>query len=69
MRYGSARAAARTIHHHTTVSHLDWYDDPPDPPDRSGWFDEDISDDEKAAILDDHPSLTAEQRNPTLSRQ
>lgn len=45
---------------------LDWYEDPPDPPDRTGWFDDDTTEEEKLAILEDHPSLTAQQRNPTL---
>lgn len=52
------------------MAYLDWYEDPPDPPDRTGWFesydDDEISDEEKAEILAEHPSLTAEQRNPTL---
>lgn len=51
------------------MGYLDWYEGPPDPPDRTGWFDDDTPDDEKAAILDDHPSLTAQERNPSLHTQ
>lgn len=49
--------------------YLDWYQDQPEPRDDTGYFDEDTTDEEKAAILEEHPSLTAAERNPSLSRQ
>lgn len=45
--------------------YLDWYEDPPDPPDPP-LYDEPWDDDEPPVTWDNHPSLTAEQRNPTL---
>ena len=64
-----ALGTPQSPHTTTAMALLDWYEDPPDPPDRSGWFDEDTPDEEKLAILDDHPSLTAQDRNPSLARR
>lgn len=47
---------------------FDWYEDPPDPEDPPP-YDEPWDDDEPPETWATHPSLTAEQRNPTLSRQ
>lgn len=48
--------------------YLDWHQDQPEPRDDTGYFDDDTTDEEKAAILEEHPSLTAAERNPSLSR-
>lgn len=45
--------------------YLDWYEGPPDPPDPP-LYDEPWDDDEPPETWDTHPSLTVEQRNPTL---
>ena len=47
---------------------LDWYEDPPDPEDPPR-YDELWDDDEPPETWGSHPSLTAEQRNPSLARQ
>lgn len=51
--------------------YLDWYEDPPDPIDCSGWFidDDDMTDEERQSYFEDDPSLTVSERNSLMHCQ